>query len=166
VASKRYLTTIERTLADLKRSLNRAKEYERTAKWHETFADKIDHLPIAGVDPALLEYGSSISSKLRGLAASLRGQGVEVNAQQRSVTWNVNVDPGAVAASWWGAAGYRPPTWQATSNLEQVRQRQAEAISRGAEQRLAIWQIIDDETSEIRRTMQQKHGFALSGAGG
>jgi hypothetical protein len=157
-ASKRYLARIDSILADLRRSLRRAKEYERTAKWHETFAEKIDDLPIAGVDPELLEFGSFVSSKLRALAASLRGQGVEVNTQQRSVTWNMNVDPGAVAASWWGGAGYRAPTWQATSNLQEVRQRQAEAISNGSEQRLAIWQMIDDEAAEVRKRMAQKYG--------
>ena len=160
-SSLRYLTAIERMLADLKRSLQRAKEYERTAKWHETFAEKLDRLPIAGVDPELLEYGGRVSSHLRGVAASLRGQAVEVNTQQRSVTWNVSVDPGYVAASWWGGAGYRAPTWHATSNLEQVRQQQAEAISRGAEQRLGIWQIIDDETAAIRRSMSHRYGAAF-----
>jgi hypothetical protein len=59
------------------------------------------------------------------------------------VTWNVNVDPGYAAASWWGAAGYRAPSWQATSNLQQVRERQAQAVTRGAQQRLDIWQMID-----------------------
>jgi hypothetical protein len=160
-SSKKYLARIDRSLADLKSSLRRAKDYERTAKWHDTYAEKIDDLPIAGVDPELLEYGSSVSSKLRALAASLRGQAVEVNTQQRSVTWNVNVDPGAVAASWWGGAGYRAPTWQATSNLQEVRQSQAAAISNGSEQRLAIWQMIDDEAAQVRLRMSQKYGPAF-----
>jgi hypothetical protein len=59
---------------------------------------------------------------------------------------------------WWGGATYTPSTWRATSNLEQVRQKQAEAIEQGSDQREQIWQAIEADRQTIRQKMMTAYG--------
>ncbi|MCH8173343.1 MAG: hypothetical protein IIA70_08575, partial [Proteobacteria bacterium] len=68
--SFRYYRAVNRIVDDLKRANRRAKNYQRTVTWHENFAKKIGRLPITGVDPALVDYGANVGSKLRALAAT------------------------------------------------------------------------------------------------
>ncbi|MBW8529536.1 hypothetical protein K1T59_24425, partial [Salmonella enterica] len=72
-ASRRYFNAVNQNVDDLQRAYSRAKNYSRTAQWHVNFAERIDHLPASGVDPALLEYGITVRERLLALAASLRG---------------------------------------------------------------------------------------------
>ena len=156
-ASKRYLETVNRIIDDLEKAGRRATSYSRTATWHDNFAAKIDKLPTADVDPQLLDYGESISSKLRALAASLRGVAVDVNSQQRSVTYNMQVDPGWEAANVWGGYSYRAPSVNVTSNLQEVRERQAQAVAKGAKERLQIWTMIREERSQTMRRLKAQY---------
>ena len=154
----KYYRAVERILTDLERANRRAKNYLRTATWHENFARKIDQLPVSGVDPELVKYGNSISSDLRALAASLRGVPLEVNTLQSSVTYNAYYDPPWGYVGWWGGVSGRPATWRVTSNLQAVRAKQSEAIIRGAKQRQQVWKMIEDKRARIRVRMRQKYG--------
>lgn len=157
-ASRRYLLSVNKMIDDLKAANRRAKNYEQTATWHDNFARKIDNLPTAGVDKELLAYGSSIASKFRGLAASLRGQAVQVQAEQNSLTIGYSYDPGWAAVNVWGGVGYRAPTYGVDMNLRQIRERQAAAVAAGSEQRLQIWSLIDNERAGIEQTLRQRYG--------
>lgn len=157
-ASQEYFRAVDDAVNDLERANRRATDYARTAVWHENFAQKIEELPAAGVDPALVDYGSRTASRLRGLAASLRGVAVDINAEQQTLTYNVQVNPGYVGYDLWGGVGYSPSTWQATSNLRDVREKQAAAVSAGAKQREQIWQMIADDRSAVVRAMSDKYG--------
>jgi len=154
----KYYRAVDRILKDLQRANRRAKNYQRTALWHENFARKTDQLPVAGVDTDLIKYGESISSDLRALAASLRGVPLEVNTLQSSVTYNVDYSPSWAYVGWWGGVGGRPATWRVTSNLRDVRAKQAEAIIRGEKQRQQVWKMINDKRARIRTRMRQKYG--------
>ena len=157
-ASKRYFRSVSQAIDDLARVNRKANDYSKTATWHENFARRIDQLPTAGVEPELLEFGQRVSDRFRALAASLRGQSVNVNAEQQTLVYNYNYDPGWAAASYWGAAGYRAPTFQFDSNLKQVRERQAAAVVKGSEQRIAIWNLITGDRSKMEQLMRRKHG--------
>ena len=154
-ASERYVQQVGGILDDLERMSQRGKDYGKTATWHDNFAKKIDNLPPTGVDPELLRWGASTSSKVRALAASLRGVAVDVDTQQQSVTYNQYYDPGYFAVNVWGGVGYREPTYRVESNLEQVREAQAAAVSRGAKEREAIWQMINDERAAASRRLDE-----------
>lgn len=156
--SKKYLASANRTLDDLRRLSSRAKDYAKTAMWHDNAARKIDNLPAFAVDSELLEYGAKMSKYLRALAASLRGEGVKVNAQAKSVTYNVNYNPGWGAFNIWGGAGYQPPSYNVESNLQQVREKQAATIAAGADDRTAIWKLISNAGADIKRSMRKKYG--------
>jgi hypothetical protein len=157
-ASQTYFRQIDNFVNDLARANRRATDYSRTAMWHENFAQKIDELPITGVDPELVDYGADISSKLRALARSLRGQQLAVNVQQGTLTYDVNFDPGWAAVSVWGGVGYGAPTYRVNSNLQQVRERQAAAVTAGAQQRDEIWAMMQESRAKVLRSMQQKYG--------
>lgn len=156
--SQVYLTAVNKAIDDLKVANRRAKDYERTATWHDNFARRIDNLPVGGVDKELLDYGRSVAGGMRALAASLRGQKVDIDAQARTFTYNVHFDPGWTAINYWGGAGYRAPTAGFDSNLQDVRSRQAEAVAAGAEQRREIWLSIDNQRGAIEQLMRQRYG--------
>ncbi|MFO1092674.1 MAG: hypothetical protein U0992_05070 [Planctomycetaceae bacterium] len=167
-ASRRYYQAVNRIVEDLDKARSRSSSYTRTAQWHFNFADKIDRLPSAGVDPELLKYGSDISGKLRALGASLRGVAVQVNALDSSVVYNVQqyqtYNSGfdwwwGGARTAWGAYNYGMPTYtNVTSNLAEVRQKQAEVVQQGEPQRTEIWQMIQNERSQVEREMVGKYG--------
>lgn len=167
-ASRRYFRAVNRIVDDLQRAYGRASSYTRTAHWHITFADRIDRLPTAGVDPALLQYGRDVSNRLRALGASLRGTGVQVNALERSIVYNVQQYPVYPTGFewWWGGAhtvfgAYtygRPVAVEVTSNLEEVRRKQAEVVQQSAPERDQIWRMILDDRAATEREMVGKFG--------
>ncbi len=164
IASRRYFQAVSRNVDDLARAYSRGQSYARTAQWHENFAQRIDHLPTAGVDPALVEYGRRISSQLRALGASLRGTAVKVNALDRSVFYNTEFVPANGFEWWWGGARtawgpvVQPQNVVVTSNLQEVRAKQAEVSAAAAPEREQIWQMINDERDAIERQMIGKFG--------
>jgi len=161
-ASQQYFRQVDQYINDLSKANRRATEYSRTAQWHENFASKIDELSIDNVDPALVDYGHSVSSKLRGLARSLRGQQLNVNLQQGTLVYDQEFNPGWASVSIWGGVGYGQGSVNVTSNLQQVRERQAAAISEGAQQREDIWAMLTEERQKVLRDMQQKYGTDFS----
>jgi hypothetical protein len=174
-ASRRYFNAVNRNIDDLGRAYARAKSYARTAQWHQNFARRIDHLPATGVDLDLIDYGQSMSAKLRALAASLRGVAVQVNALEKSIVYNVYYDPGyggwGYSPVWWGwrGWGWSGPEWygqaprtEVTSNLQEVRAKQAEVVAASAPERDQIWQMINEERAAMQRTMVGRYGEAFS----
>jgi hypothetical protein len=157
-ATRRYFLAVSKMVDDLKVANRNAKNYERTATWHDNFARKINDLSTVGVDKDVLAYGAATAEKFRALAASLRGQAVQVAASQGTLSYNYSYDPGWVQADWWGGVGYRAPTTSISSNLRQVREQQAKAIEAGAVDRTKIWQAIDDERAAMQLTMRQRYG--------
>jgi hypothetical protein len=170
VASRRYFNNVNRILDDLDRARARSSNYSRTAQWHFNFADKIDRLPTTGVDPDLLKYGSDVSAKLRAIGASLRGTAVQVNALNNTVVYNVEQTPVWQSGVdwWWGGArtawgpyNYGMPQQvqtNVTSNLQEVRQRQAEIVQASEPERNQIWQMINDERNAVQREMIGRFG--------
>jgi hypothetical protein len=159
--SRRYFQAVNRCLDDLQKASRKSGDQARIATWFETFGRKIDQLPTAGVDPELLAYGGSMSAKLQALGASLRGVQIEVNALQQAVTYNMHFQPGSVSAGWW-SAGYQPNSYNVTSNLADVREKQATAVAGGAKQRAEVWSMISQEREKIRRRMIEKYGVDLA----
>jgi hypothetical protein len=162
-ASLRYFRAVNRNIDDLQRAYGRAREYTRTAQWHENFARRIDSLPTAGVDAELVQYGEQISSYFRALAASLRGTGVKVDALDRSVVYEVHRRPVYRSGIewWWG------PAWSTTgpafevkveSNLQEVRAQQAGIVAAASNEREQIWEMINTARSETRQSMAMKYG--------
>lgn len=58
------------------------------SKWLEKYAQQIDKLPIANVDPAALEYGQFVSTSFRDISADLMGVQLETMQNRASVPDN------------------------------------------------------------------------------
>jgi hypothetical protein len=159
--SRRYFQAVNRCLDDLQKASRKSGDQARIATWFETFGRKIDQLPTAGVDPELLAYGGSMSAKLQALGASLRGVQIEVNALQQAVTYNMHFQPGHVSAGWW-SAGYQPNSYNVTSNLAEVREKQAASVASGGKQRAEVWSMISQERDKVRQRMIEKYGVDLA----
>jgi len=166
LASKRYFETIEQTLEDISRKNARANNYERTAVWHDAAAKTIAGLSLKDVNPELADYGATVAQRLRALGASLRGVAMKVSTDQGRLVVNYEVNPGVVGGwgpgAWLGAATYTPSTWRATSNLQEVRAKQAEAIQQGADEREQIWQAIEADRDQIKRKLISTFGEDFS----
>ncbi|MEZ6065867.1 MAG: hypothetical protein R3B90_09210 [Planctomycetaceae bacterium] len=160
-ATREYVKAVNRIIADLQAANTRAKNYQRTAGWHDSFANKIESLGTAGVAKDAIQFANSTASHLRALAASLRGEAVAVSAEEGALTYNVSRDPGWVNYNVWGwggggGVGYRAPTTTVTSNIQQVREKQAAAVSAGAQQREQIWARIHDEQAAMRQRLEDR----------
>lgn len=171
IASRRYFNNVNRILDDLDKARTKSSNYARTAQWHMNFADKIDRLPRTSVDPVLLKYGSDISARLRALGSSLRGTAVQVNALDRSVVYNVEQYPIYQSGVdwWWGGVhtawgttnyGVQLQT-NVTSNLQEVREKQAAVVQEGEPQRTEIWTMILDDRAAVEHDMVGKYGTAF-----
>ena len=160
-ANQTYFTAVYQSLADLEAMNRKAKDYAKTATWHDNFARKIDQLPMRNVDQDLLDYGADVASKLRSLAASLRGVPLQMNRLQNSITYDVKYDPGWVSGTWWTGNGFRPRTSHVETNEGQIRAEQATAITNGVEQREEIWKMLADQTAGVRRRMLDKSNIEL-----
>lgn len=157
-ATRAYVRSVNEMIDHLKVAMNNAQTYERTATWHDNFARKIANLSTVGVDKDVVAYGTSVADKFRGLAASLRGQAVQVAAAQGTLTYNTQYDPGWFQYNWWGGVGWRNPTFSYDSNLRDVRQQQAQAIAAGGLDRTNIWKLIDDERAAMERQLRERYG--------
>jgi len=156
--SLRYFRTVNQALDDLKQANSRNRDPGKNATWYENIAKKIEKLPSRGVDPELLAYGAEMSQRLKALAASLRGVAIEVNTVQKTIVWNSKFDPGYTEANVWGGYGYRAPSVQYDSNLQQVRERQAEAVIRGEKDRTNAWLMIDEERQQVATKVADRYG--------
>lgn len=157
-ASKKYFLAVNDALDDLSRLNQKKSTYEKTVNWHERFAQRIGKLQTTGVDSELIDYGLRMKQNVQALAASLRGVAIKVDAQQRSVTWNKEYDPGWGYVNIWGGVGGKGPSTKTTSNLKEVREKQAAAVTKGANEREAIWKMIGEERLLVTRKMNSKYG--------
>lgn len=147
LASKRYLQTVVTFLDDLKKPNKQLKNYQDVALWYDKYANRIENLPVDNVDEELVKYGADVANKLRGIGASLRGELVRVSNLEGAKVLMVQATPG-----WWG--------WGSSvgihSNVGEVNVKQAEAAAKGAETRLEIWRLLDQETTSVRARMSAK----------
>ena len=157
---KDYFRDLEKIVNDLQASSRKSGDPSRVASWCDNYARKIETASTTGVDPALVRYGQSLATKLGALGASLRGMELEVNVLQNSVTWNVNVQPGWASIGW-GSVGYQPGVVNTTSNLREVREKQAAAVLAGAKTRDDVWGMIENERDAIRKKLRAKYGAEM-----
>lgn len=151
--SRRYYRAVNQLVDDLSLRSQRARYSEKTSVWHDNYAKKIEQMSINGVHPDLVSYGATVASRLHGLGASLRGVPLQLNNIQGTLTYNMQVTPGYAGGGWWGGGGYSMPTMQVTSNLQQVRERQAEEVAKGNDQRQQIWSAMESDRQAIRQKM-------------
>lgn len=161
IASRRYFQAISQYLDNLDRQNRKASDYNRTALWHDNFANKVDELSLTGVDADLAAWGKSVSDNLRALANSLRGTPVEIDKLDRKIRVHSQMNMYRYASTPY-ADLYRPGTVNLQTNLGDVRAAQAEAVENGNDKRDEIWQMLYDDRAAIEKKMEDRYkiGFA------
>ena len=160
--NRRYYRAIAQVVDDLRTRDRKATNYTRTAVFHESAAERIEKLSLVGIDQDLADYGARTAANLRSLAASMRGQAIKIQAGNASVVYNAQVTPGGTAwqPGWgwgWGGFHYQQPAINVTSNLTEVREKQAQAVAAGAGEREQIWQLLDGDRAEMRRVLLERY---------
>lgn len=150
-ATKAYIAAVNKMIDDLQSAANRGKDYARTAMWHDNFAAKIESFSTSGVADDALAYGTAVANAFRALGSSLRGQGVEMNAAENTLVYQTQYTPGWASVNIWGGVGYGASAVNWTSNLEEVREKQAAAVTAGAKERDKIWTMIQNSRAEMAR---------------
>ena len=103
--TKSYFTAIQDLLDDL---TDKAVDQRRVALWCDRYADKVDRMPVLGVDPELLDFGHRVGITLRGLANVSKGGQLNVEMRRTTDAGGIdllNADLSVLAQSWVGAPG-------------------------------------------------------------
>lgn len=159
-SSMRYYRSVNGYLDDLKSKGNSTKpnDYSGSATWYESYANKIDKLPIENVDPELLKYSASATSKLRALAGSLRGLKVQLDAYDSYKTV-VTSNASSTYVTPRGKVGVAPSLSGGSmdSNYGELSAKQAELVAQTAPDRVKVWTVLDSDRSAVRRLMLDKY---------
>lgn len=145
------------------------------AMWYSRYARKIDNLPILNVDDDLLAWGRDVSTLLRGGESALKSVGMRtaVRSGQRDAEASSGYSSyygytGNNYGGYGGYGGYRGgygpsynvgPTYQQRATEQAYGNaliRQEERVA-GAAQAQQMWQVIEEQTAEIRRVMTKKY---------
>jgi hypothetical protein len=162
-ATQRYMRAVGAILTDLKGMKEQANKtdqtYSKTATWHDKAAAQLEQLGRRNVDPIASDAAYSSARRLRAIAASLRGVPIELTAANDKAY--VLTSGGGVQwgwGGWWG--GYRPVgNWapNVQTNLPEVYEQRARAISDDKKRRIEAWVQIDDTMSDARRKLTDKY---------
>jgi hypothetical protein len=158
-ATLKYFELVNNTMKDLQILNRRAKEYDRTATWHDTYATKILGFPTTNVDPEVVKYAEYLAGGLHALAQSLRGIPTQVDRLGEKVTYKWNMNNFYGPGGWYTPFGYQPAPWEVTSNIQEVRQAQQEAIDKSVDERDGIWNQMLAEKARIAVEMTKRYGL-------
>ena len=159
-AALKYYRAVNVALDDLKaQGRAKGKDYVRSATFFDSYAARIEKLPLTGVDPPLVQYGASTAAKLRAMAGSLRGVKMQLDAFEgfKSTSW-AGGGPGLFVTPR-GRIGLGLGTGEVmlSTNVQEMDTKQAEAIARLEPERAKIWAVLAEDRSAVRREMLDKY---------
>jgi hypothetical protein len=155
-ATYHHFASTQSLLKEMKSLNAQAYHSGMVIKWYETYATKIDELPVVNVDEEMLDYSARVSEKLRSLAASLRGSNDRINVLDSYTRSSVWVQQPYLYYDWW-VFDYRPGFVITETNAPEVRTAKSEVAAKGREDRTKLSQSIDSDTAGIRRAMSVKY---------
>jgi hypothetical protein len=157
-ASQQYFHSVRTLLDDLK--AQKIKTFTETANWYNRFAQKIDALPILNVDDALLNYGASVSTALRGLA------NVAVNTRNARQTIAANQYNDVSQVPYYNSnLQFGGPGWsslpQSFNNNREITNLLALASGNHKAIQNDTWKNLEAESTKVRQAMTKKYGVAF-----
>lgn len=157
-ATVKYFNAVNAILDQLKKQNEKADDYEKTAVWHDTAADKIETLSVLGVDKAVVEYGAGTANRLRMIADSLNG----VPAKVEELQGQAYAFSGGNNRMVLTRRGFRFNPWGGNggvqTNLGEIRNKQAAAVKQDKANREKLWAGIDSKRSETRADIANRYG--------
>ncbi len=165
LSTQEYFQNVQRLLDDL-RGRRRSTEFVtwgQVATWFDRYARKIERMPIANVDPEMLDWGAWVASSLRDAEAAMKGIGVRSGIRQSNLGNSTSsYSTGYLAGvTRWGATGtYSTWTGETRDDLRlksqaRARVRTQESI-RGNTNANLIMQGLQNSMLDIRRRMTEK----------
>jgi hypothetical protein len=155
-ASVRYYKAVNSALDDLKASGGaREKNYVRSADYFDLYANKISKLSLTDVDPALVQYGASVTAKLRAMAGSLRGLKVQLEAYDTYKS-TVYAPGGGLYLGPRGGIGLGGGGGMST-NVPELSTKQAELVAKLEPERAKTWGVLEADRSAVRKEMLDKY---------
>lgn len=87
--TQQYFKSIDRLLANLKSRKGEERTIGQIGLWFQSYANKVDRLPILNVDEEILQYGQFVAQQLRNASLAIKGYGItkrvaEVNADSNA----------------------------------------------------------------------------------
>ena len=155
-ASQAYFQSVLTLLDDLRTDRNKTStQGGMDAVWMDRYARKIDRLPILNVDDELLDWGTKTAETLRIMSSARKNAGLSAGAQKSTLRTSAYSGNYYDYNYSYNNSGYGGTSADETSkNKAQIdRQIQSQATSK----RVEGWQLIDDATADIRRTMTQRY---------
>ncbi len=149
--SLEYFQAITRHLQDLKNERG-AKTYGSIALWFDTYARRIDRLPILGVDKDLVDYGQYVVLRLRDAVDAIRGVGIRSGAQ----TAGISSGSGDYYLFDSAQSYARREMNEAESQRRAIR---ANERAQGTTDARSLMREIDDRTSVVRRQMTERYNI-------
>jgi len=161
--SKRYFKSITSLQNDLKK--DKTASTKGLSGWYDKYADQIDKLPTLNVDQELVNFAAGTAQHLRAMSTSLNGISLQSGyLQQQKVQGQTNLGTGFNRYYNPYSGGYYGGGWsdvpygtRGVSNYGQVYLQQDALVRQGAQSRAELWQMIDDQTADIRRQMTAKY---------
>jgi len=157
-ASLRYYKAVNTTLDDLKTQGDaKGKNYSRSALFFDNYAARVEKLSIQDIDPLLVQYGTSVASKLRAMAGSLKGVQVQLDAYDHyKVTTSVTSGGGGYVG-WRGFGVGGGGSVAMSTNVQELSTKQAELVAKLEPERVKIWGVLESDRSSIRKEMLDKY---------
>jgi hypothetical protein len=136
-----YFQATQVLVKDLRKALMDTKA---TSAFTERYARRIDELPVLHVDELLVDYGDKLAETLRIMATSKR---------QAGIRYGVRATEGG--GGYYDGYNYGADAYTAAADRSQARK---EEMAVAQDVRVQGWQLIDNATADLRRTLTQKYG--------
>ena len=99
-AAKSYFNKVTDYVRDLRSNSYDASTMGSIAMWYDSYARKIDQLPVVGVDPEVLAYSRRTANAMRQASSLIKGANYQKGVRQ------ANVEPQYVTNTWGTTYGY------------------------------------------------------------
>jgi hypothetical protein len=145
-ATQKYLKAVQSTMDEVREQSQEAKTFSQNALWFDQWARRLDNLPVLNVDPELVDFTSKVTTDMRGIAAALRGIGIQSGSREAQV---------------WSSYSYS----YYTDDQEVGSQRRAiraEERASGATNARELARAIDTALGQMRKDLTQKYKVEFS----
>ena len=146
-AAQAYYKRVADYVGDLRSNSDSASTFGSIALWYETYARKIDQLPVVGVDPELVAYAGNTANLMRQASMEIKG------ANYRKGVRQANASPAPDNSNYNGGWG---TSYSNAPNAEQRTARVEETATAGMSS-AQIMQQIQSDTAAIRQKMSLKY---------
>ena len=164
--AKNYYAKVADYVGDLRSDSYDAKTFGQIALWYDSYARKIDQLPVVGVDPELIAYSRRTANAMRHASSLIKGANYQKGVRQ------ANVGPQYVTNTWgvtygysYGWDGYGGPvgasgtytTRDISAENAQRRSIRSEETANAGLSSSQIMQRIEADTAATRQKMSLKY---------